>query len=111
MADFYYYRKATTLKIESALSSLSLSLSSICLSVCFCSFFFLLFSFFPVMTVIQMMCLNKGLARVASESGVRVDVVRDLERVQIDLVSQQTSAAAETLAKLVSFLRLVRDEF
>ena len=63
------------------------------------------------MNVIQMMCLNKGLARVASESGVRVDVVRDLERVQIDLVSQQTSAAAETLAKLVSFLRLVRDEF
>jgi len=53
VADFYYYRKATTLKIESALSSLSLSRATISLSfslihlsVCLFLFFFFLTFFF-----------------------------------------------------------------
>ena len=40
------------------------------------------------MTVIHVFNANKGLAE-SPESGVRVEAVGDLERVQIDLVSQQ----------------------
>ena len=42
---------------------------------------------------------------------VGVGVGGDFEGGEIDLISQQTADAAETTAKLVTLLRLIRDEF